>query len=230
MHYDNEDRAASHKSRTRRVVVTGLGVVTSIGIGRELFWKRLMSGYSGIASVHSFDTSQFSVHKGAEVKDFRPTEHLFTLSPDDIDRASQFAVAAARLAVQDASLSIEESTPDDIGVVVGTTSGEPRVIERFDDHFVTGNLEMISPKFISTYPSHLLAAHVACELKLGGEVVTIPTACAAGNHAIARAFDEVCSGKTQIMLAGGRFVLPDNLYRICPAWGHCTRTVPTLRP
>jgi 3-oxoacyl-[acyl-carrier-protein] synthase II len=77
------------------------------------------------------------------------------------------------------------------------------VIERFDDHYVAEELEKISGDFISTYPSHVLAAHVACELALAGEVITIPTACAAGNHAIAYAFDVLRAGKAQVMLAGG---------------------------
>src|SRR5271166_67349 len=96
------DRAETAKDpKPHQVVVTGLGVVTSIGIGRELFWKRLMSGCSGIDAVLSFDTSRFPVHKGAEIKDFRPADYISNLSPDDIDRASQFAIAAARLAVLD---------------------------------------------------------------------------------------------------------------------------------
>jgi 3-oxoacyl-[acyl-carrier-protein] synthase II len=203
MSYRAGNSASVNEPQPHRVVVTGLGAITSIGIGRELFWKSLMAGCSGIDTVASFDTSKFPVHKGAEVRHFRPEDYIFNLSADDIDRASQFAVAAARLAVQEGNLSIDESEAETFGVVVGTTSGEPRVIERFDDHCVAGNFENTSRKFISTYPCHLLAAHVAQELGLGGKVVTIPTACAAGNHAIAHAFDEVRSGRAQVMLAGG---------------------------
>ena len=203
MSYCAGDFEATKGPQLRRVVVTGLGVITSIGIGRELFWKRLMAGCSGIGVVASFDTSNFPVHKGAEVRNFLPSEYIFNLSPSELRRASQFAVAAARLAVLDGNLLIRESEVDDFGVAVGTTSGEPEAIERFDDHFVLGNLEQTDRKFISTYPCHTLAAHVACEFGLGGEAVTIPTACAAGNHAIARAFGELRSGNAQIMLAGG---------------------------
>jgi 3-oxoacyl-[acyl-carrier-protein] synthase II len=186
-----------------RIVVTGLGVVTSIGAGRELFWKNLLAGCSGVGPVAAFDTSDFPVHLGAEVKNFEPEDYVFNLFPSQIDRASQFAVAAARLAVSDAALPMSDSQADDFGIVVGTTSGEPRAIERFDDHYVAGDLDKVGPDFISTYPCSVLATHVACELGLGGEVVTIPTACAAGNHAIAYAFDVLRSGKAQLMLAGG---------------------------
>jgi len=179
-------------------------VVTSIGIGRELFWKALLSGCSGVGPVTAFDTSRYPVHLGAEVKAFKPEHYAFTHVPWPADRASQFALAAAKLAVSDAAaLSLPDSEAEGIGIVVGTTSGEPRVIERFDDDYIAGENERIGHDFISTYPCGVLATNVACELGLGGEVVTIPTACAAGNHAIAYAFNALRSGKAQVMLAGG---------------------------
>jgi 3-oxoacyl-[acyl-carrier-protein] synthase II len=189
--------------RSDRIVVTGLGVVTSIGIGREHFWKEVLLGSSGVGPVAAFDTSNFSVHLGAEVKAFEPERYVFHRLSTQIDRASQFAIAAARLAVCDAALPISDSEVDDIGIVVGTTSGEPRVIERFDDHYLAGEVEKIGRNFISTYPCSVLATNVACEFGFGGEVVTIPTACAAGNHAIAYAFDALHSGRARVMLAGG---------------------------
>lgn len=162
-----------------------------------------MAGHCGIQVVSSFDTSKFPVHRGAEVRDFHPTDYVFTLSPAEIGRASQFAIVAAKQAINDADLFLTESEAQNFGVAVGTTSGEPQMIERFDDDFVGGRLDRINARFISTYPCHVLAVHVACELGLGGEVVTIPTACAAGNHAIAHAYDELRSGRTDLMLAGG---------------------------
>jgi 3-oxoacyl-[acyl-carrier-protein] synthase II len=197
----NRDNA--NQLRSGRIVVTGLGVITSIGIGWKQFWKALLVGTSGIGPVEAFDTSDFPVHLGAEVKTFEPHRYVFQRLPTQIDRASQFAIAAARLAVCDAAVPISDSEADDIGVVVGTTSGEPRVIERFDDHYIVGDIEKIEHNFISTYPCSALATNVACELGIGGEVITIPTACAAGNHAIAYAFDALRSGKAQVMLAGG---------------------------
>ena len=139
-----------------RIVVTGLGVITSIGAGRELFWKNLLAGNSGVGPVAAFDTSDFPVHLGAEVKNFQPEDYIFNLFPSQIDRASQFAVAAARLAVADAALPISDSQADDFGIVVGTTSGEPRAIERFDDHYIAGELDKVGPDFISTYPCSCL--------------------------------------------------------------------------
>ena len=196
-------KTMAKKAELHRVVVTGLGVVSSIGTGRELFWNRLVAGCSGIGAVSSFDTSKFGVHSGAEIREFDPVPYLLRFLPSDIGRASQFAIAAARLAISDGSLCITEKDSNTFGVVVGTTSGEPGVIEQFDNDCATGHPERTSRRFISTYPCHVLASHVAAELGLGGEVVTIPTACAAGNHAIARAYDELRFGKAEIMLAGG---------------------------
>jgi 3-oxoacyl-[acyl-carrier-protein] synthase II len=86
---------------------------------------------------------------------------------------------------------------------MGTTSGEPREIERFDDHYVSEALEQSGPEFMARYPCHVIAAHVATELQLAGVNMTIPTACAAGNYAIAYAFDTLRSGRAEVMLAGG---------------------------
>jgi 3-oxoacyl-[acyl-carrier-protein] synthase II len=202
-----QDHAAHRDPSTHpepdRVVVTGVGLITSVGIGREQFWKAILAGNSGVSPVSAFDTSDYPVHLGAEIRSFEAEGFVFNSVSRNIDRASQFAIAAARLAVADASLPLPNPEADDIGIVAGTTSGEPRVIERFNDRYVAGEVDKIDSDFISTYPCNVLAAHVACELGLGGEVVTIPTACAAGNHAIAYAFDAVCSGRAQVMLAGG---------------------------
>ena len=85
-----------------RIVITGIGVVTSIGIGGEVFWENLLSGQSGITEVESFDTGEYNVHRGGEVKTFQPEDYIFKLNSEYIGRASQFAIAAARLACTDA--------------------------------------------------------------------------------------------------------------------------------
>src|SRR5215218_902777 len=121
-----------------RVVVTGVGVVTSIGTGVESFWRALLGGDCGIGPVESFDTSKYSVHIGGEVKNFDPVPHVQRLPIDRMGRASQLAIAAARLALKDAGLSPESLPPDKVGVSIGTTSGEPTLIEQFDDAEIAG--------------------------------------------------------------------------------------------
>ena len=186
-----------------RVVVTGIGVVTPIGTGREPFWTNLLAGRSGIGPVRSFDTSAYSVHRGAEVHDFEAENYLSNLDAAHLGRASQFAIAAARLALADANVEIASLDLERAGVSMGTTSGEPREVERFDDLFVSKNLERVGPEFLALYPSHVIAAHIARELQFGGINIMIPTACAAGNYAIAHAFDVLRAGRASLMLAGG---------------------------
>ncbi len=186
-----------------KIVVTGVGVVTSIGTGKKIFWRNLLAGTCGIRPVKAFSTEGFPVHCGAEVEDFAGDVYVHRLREAEIGRASQFAIASARLALEDAGLSITETGVEDVGVVIGTTSGEPNLIESVDDLYIEGKVSQISPDFIGKYPCSVLAAHVASELGLGGEVLTIPTACAAGNYAIAHASDVLRAGRAKIMLAGG---------------------------
>lgn len=186
-----------------RIVVTGIGVVTSIGTGREQFWENLLAGRCGISSVESFDTSDYSVHKGAEVKGFDAGPYLHRLEAEQLGRASQFAIAAARLALADAGVDPRSLDPLRVGVSFGTTSGEPQEVERFDDAFVKDDLRSIGPEFMGRYPCHLISAHVAEEFGFAGVNMMIPTACAAGNYAIAHAFDALRWGRADLMLAGG---------------------------
>ena len=186
-----------------RVVVTGLGMVTSIGTGREQFWDALMAGRCGFGRVQSFDTSRYNVHLGAEIPDFNPHSHVLNLDPSTIGRTSQLAIAAARLALADGSFDVEKIDYTQAGICLGTTSGEPHFIERFDDHYVQGEIRNVDQEFIRGYPCHVVPGHVATELGFAGEAMMIPTACAAGNYAIARACDVLRARKAQIMLAGG---------------------------
>ena len=186
-----------------RVVVTGIGVVTSIGIGREAFWRNLLEGRSGIGPVESFDTRRYQVHLGGEVKAFEPAAFVTRQSPAAMGRASQMAIAAARLALDDAGIAAGELDPSRVGVAMGTTSGEPEWIERFNDRELAGERNLIGDEFLNRYPCHVLAAHVASELGFRGVNLVIPTACAAGNYATAYGLDTIRAGDADVMLAGG---------------------------
>src|SRR5215469_8835830 len=186
-----------------KVVITGIGMVTPIGSGRQEFWSALLAGRCGFGPVRSFDTSRYSVHLGAEIHDFKPEQYIRKLDVNSIGRSSQLAIAAARLALADASLDLTTVDLERAGVCAGTTSGEPHFIERFDDHYVRGELAKVGREFITRYPCHVVPGHVARELHLAGEAMMIPTACAAGNYAIAHATDLLRAGKTEFMLAGG---------------------------
>jgi 3-oxoacyl-[acyl-carrier-protein] synthase II len=186
-----------------RIVITGIGVVTSVGTGREQFWESMLAGRCGVSVVESFDTGGYNVHRGAEVKGFDAEPFLLNLDAARLGRASQFAAAAARLALADAGLDSVSFDPLRAGVSMGTTSGEPREVERFNDSYVRDELDNVGAEFIGRYPCHLISAHVAEELGFAGPNVMIPTACAAGNYAIAHAFDVLRAGRADVMLAGG---------------------------
>lgn len=188
---------------TPRVVVTGIGMVTAIGVGRREFWEHLLAGQSGISPVESFDTSPYSVHRGAEVKQFAPHEFVRAQDPAHLGRTSQFAIAATRLALTDAGLDLDELDRGMTGVSMGTTSGEPNQVERFNDCYVAQKLDDVGPEFIARYPCHRIADAIAREFDLTGGTMMIPTACAAGNYAIAYAFDTIRSGRASVMVAGG---------------------------
>lgn len=187
----------------RRVVVTGIGAVTSVGQGRAAVWEALLAGRCGTSVVESFDTSRYNVHVGGEIKSFVPEPFFRKLSPGATGRASQLAIAAARLALEDANLGETDFEPERAGVAMGTTSGEPQEVEKLDDAMLAGDTTDVARDFIQRYPCHVIAANVAAEVGFCGVNVMIPTACAAGNYALAYAFDALSADRADVMLAGG---------------------------
>ena len=187
----------------RRVVITGVGLVTPIGAGRELFWKNLTAGANGIGPVESFDTSAFPVHIGAEVKNFDASGYVRRRSPDALGRGSQLAVAAARMALEDSGIEVSGRDRSRIGVSMGTTSGEPGMVERYNDARKANGLESVPADIGPKYPCNVVPSNIAIEFDLRGPCLMIPTACAAGNYAIGYGFDMIRSGRTDLMLAGG---------------------------
>ena len=185
----------------RRVVITGLGVVTPIGVGKGPFWKALIAGENGVAPITSFDTSPYPSCCGAEVRDFDPYEYLSPEAVSRMGRVSQFAVACARMAVEDAGLA-GHLDPEMVGVAMGTNYGEIGVVETMSDTWVQRGYEQIDPQLISSYPMHLISANVATEFGVEGPVFMISNACSAGNWAIGYASDLIKSGTVDVMLAG----------------------------
>ncbi len=186
-----------------RVVVTGVGLVTPVGSGRDEAWQALLDGRSGIGPVTSFDTAEYPVHVGAEVKAFSPAAYFRRQDPHRMGRASQLAVAAARLAIDDARLEPGSWRPSRVGVVLGTTSGEAQVVQQYNDIRKASGVPSIPDDLPGQYPSHLIPGRVATEFGALGPCLMIPTACAAGNYAIGYGFDLVRAGRLEIALTGG---------------------------
>jgi 3-oxoacyl-[acyl-carrier-protein] synthase II len=186
-----------------RVAVTGIGVVTPIGCGREAWWKALLAGVSGIGRVESFDTSAYPVHIGGEVRGFDGAQYLRRLDPATTGRASQFAAAAARLALDDAGVDLEKVNRKRVGVSMGTTSGEPLYVEQYNNIRKAEGEAAIPGDILPRYPCHVIPAHLSIEFGLHGPCMMIPTACAAGNYAIGYGSDLLRTGRADMVIAGG---------------------------
>lgn len=186
-----------------RVVVTGLGPVSSIGVGVRAFSQALREGRSGAAAISSFDTAGFPHHFAAEVQDFRPEQIVRRIDVGEWGRSSLFAAAAARLAVDDAGLAEGDVTPERIGVVIGTTCGETQVMERMTGQMLDGGVAAMSPQLARQLGAHRLGHAASEELGAAGESLTVATACAASNYALGFAYDSLVSGESDVMVAGG---------------------------
>lgn len=185
---------------SRRVVITGLGVISSIGIGWQEFWQNLLAGKSGIGPVTSIDTSKHFTHNGGEAKNFRPEDFMSSDLSKTLSRASQMGLAAAKLAVSDSGMSSKILAKLTVGASFGTTTGSIQVIEPINDKMMAG--QPPSATEAAQLPPHTTAAIVSRELKLTGPNVTLSTACAAGNYAIGYGYDLIRSGKADIVIAG----------------------------
>jgi 3-oxoacyl-[acyl-carrier-protein] synthase II len=185
----------------RRVVITGLGVISSIGIGREEFWDSLLQGRSGISPVTSFDTTNRFTHNGGEVKNFRPKDFIQEDKLPSLSRASQLGLAASKLAVKDSMLSGSDLSALRVGTCIGITSGSIQAIEDIDDKLVKN--ENPDDNLICQLPVHSTPAVIAREFNLNGPALVFSTACAAGNYAIGYGYDLICSERADVILAGG---------------------------
>ncbi len=183
-----------------RVVVTGLGVVSSLGIGWQAFWEGLIQGRSGISPITAFDTSRHFTHLGGEVRSFDPTAFIAADRLPLMNRAAQMGLAAALLAVRDAGLSRETLATPRAGVSHGTTLGAAQAIEAVDDRLVAGS--PVPAELFRQMPPHTAPSAIAAELGCRGPLFMVSTACAAGNYAIGYAADLIRLGRADIMIAG----------------------------
>lgn len=186
----------------RRVVITGLGVVSSIGIGWRDFWKSLLEGKSGISPVEAFDTSAYFTHNGGEVKNFRPEEFITREDLSIMSRASQLALAACKLAVEDAGIYKIDGIRN-MGVCVGTTMGSTQTVEFFDFLLFNYGIKAIFKELILMIQSESIPANISRQFKLNRLSSIFSTACAAGNYAIGYGYDLISLGRVDILITGG---------------------------
>ena len=189
----------------KRVVITGMGLVSSLGNDLKTFWHNIIRGKSGISEVTSFDTTRYDHRFGGEVKNFDPINFLSKGETKIYGRSTQFAIAATRSALIDAGLYREISElARHIGVIIGTTFGEAQIIEDATKFLVNGFDRKSARRInLKQYNPNTVSVNIAKKFRLLGPNLVIPTACAAGNYAIAHAASLLEMGRVNIMLAGG---------------------------
>ncbi|MEV5975413.1 beta-ketoacyl-[acyl-carrier-protein] synthase family protein [Streptomyces sp. NPDC052114] len=188
----------------RRVVITGLGAVTSIGLGVTAFLDGLRSGRSGVKPITAFDTTGFAHANGCEVTDFDPADWIHRVDPAELGRASQFSVAAAKMAVEDAGMDLAELRRRPALVSVGTTDAESRDLDTLVGVQLADGPENLPAVVARRAQAGRLSSGIVRELGLTDvEALTIPTACAAGNYAIGSGYDAIREGDVDVALCGG---------------------------
>jgi 3-oxoacyl-[acyl-carrier-protein] synthase II len=187
----------------RRVVVTGLGAVTPLGIGVAPTWEALLAGRSGVARITKFDAAEFTTRIAAEVKDFNAEDFVDKKEIKRMDPFIQIAMAAAHLAMVDSGLEIDETLGPRIGVYVGSGLGGLSTLERYHKAYLEGGSRKISPFFIPMLISNLAPGHIAMKYGAKGPNITTTTACAASSHAIGEALEAIRRGACDAVIAGG---------------------------
>jgi 3-oxoacyl-[acyl-carrier-protein] synthase II len=189
--------------RMRKVVVTGLGAVTPLGIGVGPTWEALQAGRSGVSRITRFDTAEFSTKIAAEIKAFCPEDFVERKEVKRMDPFIQIAMAAAHIAMADSGLAIDVSLGPRVGVYVGSGLGGLSTLEHYHKAYLEGGARKISPFFIPMLISNLAPGHIAMKYGAKGPNITTTTACAASSHAIGEALEAIRRGACDAVIAGG---------------------------
>ena len=187
----------------RRVVVTGVGMVTPLGLNREDTWNSVLAGRSGVAEITHFDASEFSTRFAAEVKGFNPVDYVGVKDARKMDRFMSFAVVASNEALEHAGLKTPLENGDRAGVIIGSGIGGFETIEREVKKFLEGGPKKISPFFIPAAIINEASGQVSIRTGAAGPNSATVTACAAGSHAIGNAYRIIQRGEADLMITGG---------------------------
>jgi 3-oxoacyl-[acyl-carrier-protein] synthase II len=188
---------------TRRVVVTGVGLLSSVGIGTAATWESICAGRSGIGPITHFDASQFAARIAGEVKGFDPLQFMDKKDVKKMDVFIQFAVAAAEFAVRDAGLEVTPAIADEVGVFIASGIGGFSTIEREHLALINGGPRRISPFFIPASIINLAAGQVSIRFGARGPNLATCTACTASAHAVGESYELIRRGDADVMIAGG---------------------------
>ncbi len=187
----------------KRVVVTGVGLVTPLGIGVKTTWGNLLNGKSGIEKITSFDASAFPTQIAGEVKGFNPEDFIEPKEIKKMDRFIHFSLAATAMAIDDSSLKITDRNAGRIGVIVGSGMGGLHAIEYYHSIYLEKGPKRITPFFVPMLSINLASGQISIKFNAKGPNSAVATACATGSHSIGDAFKIIQRGDADAMIAGG---------------------------
>ena len=188
---------------SRRVVVTGMGAITPVGLSVDEFWQSLKEGKHGFATITKFDTTEYKAHVEAEVKGFEGKDYSDFKAAKRMELFSQYAVAAAGEALKDAGIDMEQEDPYMVGCAVSSGIGSLQAMEREYDKLVNRGPSKVNPLLVPMMISNMAAGNVAIQYGLKGKSLNVVTACASGTNSIGEAFRAVQYGDADVMVAGG---------------------------
>lgn len=188
---------------SRRVVVTGMGAITPIGNDVDSFWQGIRAGRIGFGEITHFDTTDYKCHIAAEVKDFDAKNYMDFKSAKRMEPFSQYAVAAAKEALEDSGLALDAEDPYMVGCAISSGIGSLQAIEREHKKLLEKGPGRINPIFVPLMISNMAAGNVSIQFGLKGKSINVVTACASGTNSIGEAFRTIQYGDADVMVAGG---------------------------
>lgn len=188
---------------SRRVVVTGMGAITPIGLSVPEFWQAVKKGTIGFGEITRFDTSEYKVHVAAEVKEFDGKNYMDAKAAKRMELFCQYAVAATKEAIEDAGLKMEEEDPYLVGTAIGSGVGSLQALEREHKKLMEKGPGKVNPLFVPLMISNMAAGNVSIQFGLKGKSINVVTACATGTNTIGEAFRSIQHGEADVMVAGG---------------------------
>ena len=188
---------------SRRVVVTGLGAVTPIGNNVDDFWASVKAGKIGFDHITKFDTTDYKCHIAAELKDFNPQDFMDRKAAKRMEPFSQYAVAAAKQAIDDSGLDIEKEDPYMVGCAIGSGIGSLQAMERETQKLYEKGPNRVNPLLVPLMICNMAAGNVSIQFGLKGKSINDVTACATGTNTIGEAYRSIQYGEADVMVAGG---------------------------
>lgn len=188
---------------SRRVVVTGLGAVTPIGNNVDDFWTSVKAGKIGFDNITKFDTTDYKCHIAAELKDFNPQDFMDRKAAKRMEPFSQYAVAAAKQAIDDSGLDIEKEDPYMVGCAIGSGIGSLQAMERETQKLYEKGPNRVNPLLVPLMICNMAAGNVSIQFGLKGKSINDVTACATGTNTIGEAYRSIQYGEADVMVAGG---------------------------